>query len=360
MQRIAQLSSQIQEGTQSRGAANTKYRYTHPNAQGILTPAQRDFYEENGFLVIKGLFSEEKIDRYTNRFSELVSNPSERSPNLTVMRDIALAREGIPANDERLVTKIQEFQNDETLFGYCKDAMLLRYVSAFCGSKGIYASHTMLINKPVDPGQGTSRHPLHQDQVFFPFQPADLIVCAWTAMQKINRENGCLVVVPGTHRTGEILEHGYPDWEAGANLGYVGILGLAPSVQDNIVHLVMDKGDTVFFHPILYHGSGRNQSQLYRKAISCHFISAECEPLEVGGTIQEDEEEGLRKLARPLYKRMAGKQASDAEIDTALKMLTMKDMWTFKSRLVMGEGTFQNTAKQLPLQRMLGATKTKN
>lgn len=31
-------------------------------------------------------------------------------------------------------------------------------------------------------------------------------------MEKVHRENGCLVVVPGTHK-GELLVHEYPDWE---------------------------------------------------------------------------------------------------------------------------------------------------
>lgn len=31
------------------------------------------------------------------------------------------------------------------------------------------------------------------------------------------------------------------------------------------LHLVMEKGDTVFFHPLLIHGSGLNKTQGYRK-----------------------------------------------------------------------------------------------
>ena len=31
-------------------------------------------------------------------------------------------------------------------------------------------------------------------------------------MEKVNRDNGCLVVLPGTHK-GSLLEHGYPKWE---------------------------------------------------------------------------------------------------------------------------------------------------
>jgi phytanoyl-CoA hydroxylase len=44
----------------------------------------------------------------------------------------------------------------------------------------------------------------------------------------------------------------------------------------NLVHLEMEKGDTVFFHPILIHGSGANRTEGFRKAISCHYAASEC------------------------------------------------------------------------------------
>lgn len=31
-------------------------------------------------------------------------------------------------------------------------------------------------------------------------------------MEHIHRGNGCLVVLPGTHK-GELMPHGYPNWE---------------------------------------------------------------------------------------------------------------------------------------------------
>lgn len=69
-------------------------------------------------------------------------------------------------------------------------------------------------------GKKTSRHPLHQDLHYFPFRPADRVVCSWTAMQKVNRENGCLVVLPGTHK-GELLQHDYPEWEVTLKFIYI-------------------------------------------------------------------------------------------------------------------------------------------
>jgi phytanoyl-CoA hydroxylase len=38
----------------------------------------------------------------------------------------------------------------------------------------------------------------------------------------------------------------------------------------------MQPGDTVFFHPLLLHGSGRNRSDGFRRAISSHYAAAEC------------------------------------------------------------------------------------
>ena len=53
---------------------------------------------------------------------------------------------------------------------------------------------------------------LFPDLHYFPFRPADRIVCSWTAMEKVHVLNGCLVVLPGTHK-GELLVHEYPKWE---------------------------------------------------------------------------------------------------------------------------------------------------
>lgn len=128
----------------------------------------------------------------------------------------------------------------------------------------VMAMHTMLINKPPDTGNLTSRHPLHQDLHYFPFRPADRIVCAWTALERVHRGNGCLVVQPGSHRApGRLLKHGYPQWEGGVNKFYHGITELGADAPRT--HLEMEAGDTVLFHPLLIHGSGANRTAGYRK-----------------------------------------------------------------------------------------------
>lgn len=290
------------------------FRYTLDNP--VLSYEQRKFYEDNGYIVIRNLVPKEKLDVYRERFEQICRREVE-VPGLTIMRDVAIARsEFVPG--EQAVTKLQEFQNDDVLFGYCELPEIIKYVQTFTG-KEVKAMHTMLINKPPDPGKKTSRHPLHQDLHYFPFRPADRVVCSWTAMQKVNRENGCLVVLPGTHK-GELLQHDYPEWEGGVNKMYHGVRDFDPNAPR--VHLPMDIGDTVFFHPLLIHGSGMNKTKGFRKSISCHYASADINYIDVKGSIQDGVEKEVFEM---VHKKLVARGVDPTK-------LTMKDLWMFKSR----------------------------
>lgn len=50
----------------------------------------------------------------------------------------------------------------------------------------------------------------------------------------------------------------------------------------------MDTGDIILFHPLVLHGSGINKTQRYRKSISCHFSSSECQYINVKNTPNEN------------------------------------------------------------------------
>ncbi|XP_064224496.1 phytanoyl-CoA dioxygenase, peroxisomal isoform X3 [Aotus nancymaae] len=259
--------------------------------------------------------------QFQNEF-EKICRKEVKPLGLTVMRDVTISKSEY-AHGEKMITKVQDFQEDKELFRYCTLPEILKYVECFTGPN-IMAMHTMLINKPPDAGncKKTSRHPLHQDLHYFPFRPSDLIVCAWTAMEPINRNNGCLVVLPGTHR-GSLKPHDYPKWEGGVNKMFHGIQDYEENTAR--VHLVMEKGDTVFFHPLLIHGSGRNKTQGFRKAISCHFASADCHYINVKGTSQENIEKEVTGLANKLY--------------GLANTMDLKDIWMFRARLVKGERT---------------------
>ncbi len=241
-------------------------------AQGAL---RLDAYHEQGFLLLPGFFSAREIAPWVARFVEIAEGRAELPPEMLLMRDVMVAKGAVrPRSRLEGVAKIQDFHRDPVLFeGYARHPRLLDLVAQITGPD-LKCVHNMLINKP--PGVD-GRHPLHQDLLYFPFRPLDRIVATWTALEPCTRENGCLVVVPGSHRAGELLPHDRPDWEH-VNFLYVGARGVGSGTQR--VHLEMAPGDLVIFHPLLLHGSGRNRTRGFRRAISAHYASALCRYVE--------------------------------------------------------------------------------
>jgi len=323
-QRLHRLVGHLQAPANTKGTvklfrspslAASQYRYIR-NENDILSPDQIDQYERDGFIVIKRLFPLQDMDAYRNRFVEIANGGKSTTKTMIVMRDVAIAK--TKAVGEHSITKIQDWQDDEILFSYCRHPAILPFIRAIIGDN-IRSIHTMLINKPPDLGIGSSRHPPHQDLWYFPIRPAEMIVCSWTAMQHIDQVNGCLFVQPGSHR-GELVKHTYPN-DGIVNKAYHGIHGYTEEDVKNMLYVEMEAGDTIFFHPLLVHGSGRNNSKGYRKAISCHYASTDCKFINLQGTVQEgNDEEGL-EIAR---KR-------------GLTNITFSDYWRIKSRLVYGK-----------------------
>jgi phytanoyl-CoA hydroxylase len=232
--------------------------------------AHRDFYDEHGYLLARGFFDAAELAPWRERFIAIVEDGVLAADGMLVMQDVMVAKGAVaPTGRAQAIAKIQDFHNDPVLFeGYAKHSRLLDRVSEFIGPD-IKSIHTMLINKP--PGVD-GRHPLHQDLLYFPFRPADSIVATWTAIDPCTRENGCLAVVPGSHRS-DLLAHENVDWEY-VNFGYFGAAGVGPATDR--LHLEMQPGDTLFFHPLLLHGSGRNRSNGFRRGISAHYASSAC------------------------------------------------------------------------------------
>jgi len=234
-----------------------------------MTPEELSHYREHGYVVQRGLFSNDELQVWLDRLVALIRGEVPKSDGMLIMRDVMIAKGTVEAaSPEAAIAKIQDFDRDPVLRTYTDHPRLLAEIAALTG-ENIVSIHNMLINKP--PGVD-GRHPLHQDLLYFPFGPADRIVASWTALEEVTRHNGCLAVVPGSHK-GELLPHGDMDWDF-VNIAYYGALDVG--AHPDRVHLDMQPGDTVFFHPKLLHGSGRNQSQGFRRAISSHYAAAEC------------------------------------------------------------------------------------
>ncbi len=230
---------------------------------------QLDAYWRDGFVVLHGLLDRASLRPWLERLDAIVAGVFEPAEGMLLMRDVMVAKGAVAARSRaEAIAKIQDYHNDPVLYSYVLDERILGSIEPIVGSDP-WSVHTMLINKPPNVD---GRHPFHQDLLYFPFRPADNIVATWTALEPVTRENGCLQVIPRSHR-GELLEHENPDWEW-LNLAYFGAKGVGP--DNERLHLEMEPGDTVLFHPLLLHGSGRNRTPGFRRAISAHYASAEC------------------------------------------------------------------------------------
>jgi len=238
------------------------------DAPAGLTKAQIAHYWREGYVVAPGLVPIDRLARYDRRFRELVERPELRHPEMVVMRDVMVVRGAVePATPLHGVNKMISFEDDPALWAYAIDPAVVAAVRCLIGQE-LYTLSTNVFNKP--PGVD-GRHPYHQDLRYFRIRPADGIVGTWTAILPATRESGCLSVLPRSHR-GELLDHDYPDWEH-VNAGFFGV---GEVDTDTRVHVPLDPGDTLLFHPLLIHGSGRNRSSDFRRAISAHYAAGSC------------------------------------------------------------------------------------
>ena len=234
-----------------------------------LSSSQIERYWEQGYLLLPGLIPERSLAAYEDRFVALASGEAPPASGMMIMHDVMVVKGAVtPATPLHGVNKLINLEDDAALYGYTLEAGLLGAVRSLIGDD-LYSIASNLFNKP--PGVD-GRHPLHQDLRYFRIRPADRIIGTWTAFGATNRENGCLAVIPGSHK-GPLLDHGNPDWEH-VNAGFFGI---EPVGLGERVHVPMAAGDTLLFHPLLIHGSGHNRSQGFRRAISSHYAAADCE-----------------------------------------------------------------------------------
>ena len=234
-----------------------------------LSDAQIERYWGQGYLLLPGLIPERRLAAYEDRFVALACGEAAPTAATKIMRDVMVVKGAVtPATPLHGVNKLVSFEDDAALYGYALEPGLLGAVRSLLGDD-LYSVSSNVFNKPPNVD---GRHPLHQDLRYFRIRPADRIIGTWTAFCATNRENGCLAVIPGSHK-GPLLDHGNPDWEH-VNAGFFGI---EPAALGDRVHVPMAAGDTLLFHPLLIHGSGHNRSDGFRRAISCHYAAADCE-----------------------------------------------------------------------------------
>lgn len=221
------------------------------------TPQEEiEFFQNNGYLLKRGLFSSDEVAFYKSHFEEIRQQETERQ----------FADFGEPDFEKMDPLKVyprimQPHRRDEASLDWLTDKRLNEVMTAVLG-KEPYAVQTMFYFKPP----GARGQALHQDQYYLRVQPGTCMA-AWMAVDDCDVNNGCLRVVPGSH-----------DWpllcltEADTSQSFTDV---TVDLPDDAVELPveMKAGDVLFFNGQIVHGSLPNTTtDRFRRALIGHYI----------------------------------------------------------------------------------------
>lgn len=232
----------------------------------MITQSQWDSYTRHGFLHLGKVISDEVLEILTRRADDLAMGRVS-NPNVRMQRDTGGVYEELPGvvssfEEGTLVyRKIQGLETDDQYGKLVSNPLFLHICAWHYGTHApVSLFRAMVMNKPA--GQGTVL-PWHQDGGDVWALDRDPLVTIWVALDPATRENGCLEVVPGTHRLGLLSAHG-------STLSDADVRRHCPN--DKVVSLEVGPGCAVLLHNWLIHRSGINPSPVARRAFTACFM----------------------------------------------------------------------------------------
>ena len=251
----------------------------------MLTADQRRDWDEDGFVVLRGLFDPPAVRAQMDRAVELCRRAAagERLPHGSFVAPETNSWPGA-VEPEDFVSKVFLLHHWDPVFGpVSRDPGILAAVADLLGDDLDCFLSQFIFKNPGAIGQ-----PWHQDSYYFPFEP-DHQVGVWIAVTPATEENGPLWVLPGSHR--EAVHEHVADQRPDANVGYVEIVD--HDMGDEVC-VLMDAGDVLVFDSHLMHRSKDNASDGARAAMVFHYGAA--------GTVDRSGEVGIRYPWTPVLR----------------------------------------------------------
>jgi phytanoyl-CoA hydroxylase len=106
--------------------------------------------------------------------------------------------------------------------------------------------------------------PWHQDFAYFNLPLGTPVVGVWIALDEALIENGCMHVIPDSHRDGPVVHFQRRDWQ---------ICDTDVNVRQ-VVAVPLQPGSCLLFDGLLHHGTPPSQSRLRRRAVQYHYKPA--------------------------------------------------------------------------------------
>lgn len=228
----------------------------------MLTQQQIDFYHENGYLGIEGVYSMAEIEelrRVTDEFVEASRAHTEH----TAVFDL---EPGHTPEAPRLRRLKEPVDQHEVYNQALRHPKVLDIVEQLVG-KGVRTNGNKLNMKSAGFGSPVE---WHQDWAFYPHTNDDLLAVG-VALDDMMLENGPLLVIPGSHKWRVFSHH-----EDGF---FVGAVSETVPQADQAVPIELKAGGISIHHVRALHASAPNVSDRPRRLLLFQYCALDAWPL---------------------------------------------------------------------------------
>ena len=225
-----------------------------------LTAEQKEFFHEQGYLPYTRVLSDDELEALRQRTVDLAEGRLTHVPPRFMQLEAAFR--GGDAADVPAMDRIRKFTQlcyfDDLFQAVAKKPAILDVLQEFLGPNiKLYTDQLMM--KPRFHGTVTD---WHQDSTAWPFfVPQDHVSC-WIALDDATVDNGCMTMIPGSHKWGPVAREYRQAFLARPELP-------AP------VPVELKAGECMFHHGLTWHRTGANTTPHRRRGLALHYISAE-------------------------------------------------------------------------------------
>jgi len=239
----------------------------------ILTEQQKTFFQEQGYLLLEGVLKDSDlqsvIDEITFEFDKRARALYDKGElnNLYENEGFETRLAKISQESAKVAVSIWNgILHGPAIFHLITNTKLLDVAETFCGNEVIASSVYRL--RPKIPNFGYGEVPWHQDSGYFePYCDDSLVLTMWIPLVDTTVENGCLFVIPGSHK-GEVVEH-----EMHETGKYLSVKEeLVP--KENWVACPVPKGGILLLSNKILHASFKNSTEGVRWSMDLRYQSA--------------------------------------------------------------------------------------
>lgn len=228
----------------------------------MLTQEQLDFYNENGYIGVEAVLTDDEVNALRRVTDEFV----EKSREVTEHTDIFDLEPGHTAANPR----VRRIKNpglyhtvyDETL----RHPKILDIVAQLIGPGIRYNGHKLNMKYPAF----GSPVEWHQDWAFYPHTNDELLAVG-VVIDDMTVENGALMILPGSHK-GPTLNHHQ-------NGAFVGAVTEPDFTPVGAVPVELKSGGITIHHVRALHGSAPNTSEKPRRLLLFQYCAVDAWPL---------------------------------------------------------------------------------